>query len=236
MSPTRNGPTWNILIATIGQRRDLLARLLDGLLPQVDAADGRVGVLAYWDTGQLTRRFGTALDAIAHKRQALLDAATADYVSWLDDDDWVADDYITSMLAALDQWPDMVGFTMEVRKDGRPHQLGMISLRYGGWSQAADGTYLRDITHANPIRTQIARTASFTDRRGGPEDVAWVGQLRAGGLLRTEVVIDKVLQHYDWVVERSSWTVPGRVRSRDAAGKRWERLEVDSPHFAYLDA
>jgi glycosyl transferase family 2 len=228
--------TWTILIATIGQRRDLLARLLDGLMPQVDAAGGRVNVLAYWDSGQLTRRLRSALDAIAHKRQALLDAAKSDYVSWLDDDDWVAEDYIASILEALDQRPDMVSFTMEVRKDGRPHQLGRISLRYGGWSQAPDGTYLRDITHANPIRAEIARTASFLKRGGGPEDVAWVSQLRAGGLLRTEVVIDKVLQHYDWVVERSSWTVPGRVVARDPNGQPWQRLEVDSPHFAYLDA
>ena len=71
-------PTWTILIATIGQRRDLLARLLDGLLPQVDAAAGRVKVLAYWDTGELTRRYGSALDAIAHKREKLLEAAKSD--------------------------------------------------------------------------------------------------------------------------------------------------------------
>jgi hypothetical protein len=229
-------PTWTICIATIGQRRDLLARLLAGLMPQVDAADGRVKVLAYWDSGDLTKRHGSALDAIAHKRQALLNAATTDYVSWLDDDDWVADDYITSILEALDEEPDMVGFTMEIRKDGKPHGMGLISLRYGGWSQKPNGTYLRDITHANPMRTRIARTATFTDRRGGPEDTAWVGQLREGGLLRTEVVIDKVLQHYDWVVERSSWTVPGRVKPRDPAGHRWQRLEVDSPNFSYLDA
>ncbi len=229
-------PTWTICIATIGQRRELLARLLAGLLPQVDAAAGRVKVLAYWDRGDMTKRLGSALDAIAHKRQALLEAANSDYVSWLDDDDWVSDDYIASILAALEKRPDMVGFTMEIRKNGAYHQLGLISLRYGGWSQAPDGTYLRDITHANPIRTEIARTATFTDRGGGPEDVAWVGQLRAGGLLRTEVVIDKVIQHYDWVVDRSSWTVPGRVRTRDPAGRAWQRLEVHSPHFAYLDA
>jgi hypothetical protein len=226
--------TWTILIATIGQRRDLLARLLSGLLPQVDAAAGRVNVLAYWDTGEMTKRLGSALAAIAAKRQALLDAAKSDYVSWLDDDDWVADDYVASILEALDQRPDMVGFTMEVRKNGRPHQLGLLSLRHRRWSQSDDGTYLRDITHANPIRTEIARTASFLDRRGGPEDVAWVAQLR--GRVRTEVVVDKVLHHYDWIESRSSWTVPGRVHATDPAGNPWQRLEVDSPSFAYLEA
>lgn len=227
--------TWTILIASIGQRRDLLARLLAGLLPQVDAAGGRVKVLVYWDSGEITQRLGSALDAIAFKRQALLDAAESDYVSWLDDDDWVSDDYIASILAALDQKPDMVGFTMEIRKDGRFHQLGLISLRYGGWRQAGNGTYLRDITHANPMRTEIARTATFLDRRGGPEDTAWVSQLRAGRRLRNEVVIDKVLQYYDWVVDRSSWTVPGRVAATDPTGAPWQRLEVGSPNFAYLE-
>jgi hypothetical protein len=224
------GPTWTILIATLGQRGELLGRLLAGLLPQVDAAAGRVQVLAYWDSGELTERAGSALDAIALKRQALLDAVTTDYVSFLDDDDWVSDDYIRQMLRALDRRPDMVGFTMMVYRDGKPTLPGKISLRYDGWSTTS-GAYLRDITHANPMRTEIAQTATFMDRRGGPEDIAWVEQLR--GKLRTQVVIDRVLQHYDYVRDRSTWGAPGRVTATDPAGQPWRPIRVASRHFRW---
>jgi len=98
-------PTWTILVATLGQRQDLLRRMLDGLLPQVAAAGGQVKVLAYWDNGQAT---------IAAKRQALLDAADSDYVSFVDDDDTVSDDYVSSVLTALRQRRDYIGFKLTV--------------------------------------------------------------------------------------------------------------------------
>ena len=58
------GMTWTILIATLGQRRQMLARLLDVLMPQVDAHEG-VKVLAHFDNGETD---------LAVKRQALLAA------------------------------------------------------------------------------------------------------------------------------------------------------------------
>lgn len=228
------GPTWSILMATIGQRRNLLARMLGTLLPQVDEAAGRVRVLAYWDSGELADTCGSALAAIAHKRETLLAAATGEYVCWLDDDDWVTDDYVSSILAALDERPDMVGFRMQVHRDGRPDRIGEMSLQHTGWENRPR-LYARDITHANPMRTDIARTASFLARGDGPEDVAWVGQLRAGGLLKSEVFIPRVLQHHDWVPARSTWGVPGRVRTVAPDGRPWERLEVSSPYFSWLE-
>lgn len=224
------GPTWTILIATLGQRHELLRRLLAGLMPQVDAAGGRVRVVAYWDAGEITRRAGSALGAIALKRQALLDSVTTDYVSFLDDDDWVTEDYVASILVALDRRPDMVGFGMMVHRDGQPWLPARMSLQFDGWS-TTETEYLRDITHANPMRTEVAQTASFLDRRGGPEDIAWVRQLR--GKLHTEIMINRILQHYDWVRARSSWGQPGRVKRTDERGQVWRPIRVISPHFAW---
>src|SRR5678815_4205507 len=110
--------TWTILIPTLGQRSEYLCQLLDGLLPQVAKARG-VKVLAYWDNGEVD---------IAHKKQALLDAADADYVSYVDDDDTVSPDYVSSIVEAMQFRPHMVGLKMQVYKDGRPYALSHHSL------------------------------------------------------------------------------------------------------------
>jgi hypothetical protein len=216
--------TWTICIATLGQRREHLRRLLDVLMPQVDAAEG-VNVLTYFDNGETD---------LAVKRQALLDAVTSDYVCFVDDDDLVSDDYVTSILAAMTSGPDYVGFEVGVWKNGRRYGLSDHSLRHGAWSRDGD-VYLRDITHLNPMRTTIAKTGDFTlTGRGGAEDRAWVDQIRAGGLLQTEVVIDRVLYHYLWVPDGSAWKRPDdRITAADRAGRAWRPLAVASPNFAY---
>lgn len=220
------GATWTILVPTLGQRGEMLCQMLDGLLPQVDQQDGRVKVLAYWDNGQA---------AIANKKQALLDAADTDYVSFVDDDDTVSDDYVASILEALVAWPDYVGMLLQVYKDGQPYALSHHSLRHGGWVNGAD--YLRrDITCANPMRTDIARVARFIGPpRGHAEDVHWVGQLR--GRLKTEVFVDKVLYHYWWVPSQSAWIEPDRqIKAVDPDGNPWQPIAVASPHFAWHPA
>lgn len=235
---------WTILVPTIGQRRDYLCQMLDGLLPQVDSQGGRVNVLSYWDNGEVS---------IAAKKQALLEAADGEYVSYVDDDDTVSKDYVTAIVEALASRPDYVGLKLQVYCDGRPFALSHHSLRHGGWIDLAVDTpkrrrevlaepelagYLRrDITCANPMRTDIARTARFTAAKGQPEDRMWVGQLRDGGQLRTEVFVDRVLYHYWWAPSQSVWVQPTRtISATDPAGQPWRPLQVASPHFAWHPA
>lgn len=219
--------TWTILVPTLGQRRELLCRMLDGLLPQVAQADGRVDILAYWDNGELD---------LADKKQALLDAAKGEYISFVDDDDTVSDDYVSSVLDALEHRPDYVGLKLQVYENGRPFVLSHHSLSHGGWINEGAEYYRRDVTCANPMRTDIARTARFdVVARGEAEDVPWVSQLR--GRLRSEVFVDRVLYHYWWVPAQSAWMSPNRqIRRTDPSGRPWRPLVVDSPHFTWHPA
>lgn len=220
-------PTWTILVPTLGQRRELLRQMLDGLMPQVDAHPG-VDVLAYWDNGEAS---------LAEKKQALLEAARGEYISFVDDDDTVSDDYVSAIVEALRARPDYVGLKLQVYENGRPFVLSHHSLRHGGWINPGRPYYRRDITCANPMRTDIARTARFDTERGRAEDVPWVTQLRNGGLLKTEVFIDRVLYHYWWVPAESAWQSPhSQIRPRDPAGQPWRPLTADSPHFAWHPA
>ena len=85
VSMKRPDPTWDILIATITHRTDMLTGLLEHLERQLVPG---VGVLVYRDNRE--QLYGP-------KCQRLYNASQADYVSMLDDDDWVSDDYIQAV-------------------------------------------------------------------------------------------------------------------------------------------
>ena len=88
--------TWDILIPSIVHRTDMLTDLLEE--PERRLVPG-VGVLVYRDNRE---------ELYGPKCQNLYDASEADYVSMLDDDDWVADDYIPAVMEALKEKPDYV--------------------------------------------------------------------------------------------------------------------------------
>jgi hypothetical protein len=194
-----------------------------GLLPQVMAAGGRVQVQAWWNNGTPT---------LPEIRQRMLRDARTDYVSFVDDDDLVSPDYVPEILAALDQRPDYVGFQVQCYSDGAPTAIAYHSLAHGGWSNGA-GTFLRDITHLNPIRTEIARAADFRRARPGQaEDRVWVNQVRAGRRLKTEVMIDRVMYHYLYSTSKrggvgSRWKNPRLIRRADRP------LEITTSYFSY---
>jgi len=219
-------PTWTILVPTLGQRGEYLCQMLDGLLPQVDRARG-VKVLAYWDNGEVD---------VATKKQALLEAADTDYVSFVDDDDTVSDDYVSAITKALALRPEYVGLKLQVYKDGLPYALSHHSLSHGTWLDVGADHLRRDITCANPIRTDLARTAKFIGAPlGQPEDRHWVAQLR--GRLRLEVFVDRILYHYWWNPSMSAWVDPtAQIRRFDDNGDPWRPLDIGSPNFAWHPA
>jgi hypothetical protein len=136
-------PTYDILICSIEHRADMLDALLAELERQLVPG---VGVRVFRDN--LETVYG-------EKCQRLLDSSTADYVSFLDDDDWVAEDFISSIMAALKQEPDYVGFKVLYTIDGAPQIPVFHTLTCDGWVNNAEALY-RDIVHFNPIRRDLA--------------------------------------------------------------------------------
>jgi hypothetical protein len=191
--------TWDILIATLCSRTDRLSRLLDSLIPQVDEAGGEVHVTAYRNQGERP---------LAQVRQSLLEFSTAEYISFIDDDDAVPDDFVATILPLLDG-VDTINWRMQVYFDGRAQKPTYHGLKFGGWSEDADGWY-RDISHLNPMRGELARQCTFITQP--PEDWGWVQQMQR--LVRTEHVIpyDRIMYHYYHSTGDSKW-VPGTVRN-----------------------
>ena len=94
--------------------------------------------------------------------------------------------------------------------------------------------HLRDISHINPIRRDLALTADFRrSRAGAAEDRAWAAQLRRSGVLKTEALVDRIMYHYLYSTSRT----PGQ-------GSRWRnthtihraptgRRTIDHPNFPW---
>jgi hypothetical protein len=219
-------PTWTILIPTLSERQVLFERLLSALLPQTEAHRGRVLVTAWLNDGK---------PSLPKIRQTLIETAATDYVCFVDDDDLVSPDYVSSIMTALESRPDYVGFQVQCYSNGTPTAVAYHSLAHGKWTNTP-GRHLRDISHINPIRTALARKADFEKtRKGMPEDRAWAEQLRRSKVLRSEVVIDRILYHYLYSTstepgQGSRWELPKlKLISRRAGG----RSPIEHPNFAW---
>jgi hypothetical protein len=171
--------SWDILIASIAHRTDELTALLDHLEKQLVPG---VGVIVFRDNRE---------QVYGPKCQALYEASQADYVSMLDDDDWVADDYIPTVARAMNSRPDYVGYRVLYTEHGQPQAPVIHSLQYDGWHATPDGL-LRDICHKNPVRRELAIQAKWYGDGGA--DIYWADQLR--GTVKTEVFIDREMYHY----------------------------------------
>lgn len=202
-------PTWDILVPTLGERRPLFERLLAGLLPQLDPYAGRVRVVGWFNNGS---------PSLPKIRQTMVLGSPADYVSFVDDDDLVAPYYVDEVVAALDRRPDYVGFQVQCYSDGVPTAVAHHSLEFRRWRNHAD-RYERDISHINPIRTVLARRANFAlVGAGTAEDRAWAGQLRRLNVLRSQVLIPRIMYHYLYSTSRA----PG-------LGSRWQKDHTITP-------
>lgn len=173
--------SWDILMCSIVHRTEMLAELLGELERQMVPG---VGVRVFRDN--LETVYGT-------KCQRLLDSSTADYISFLDDDDWIAEDFIETIMAALEEGPDYVGFKVLYTEDGIPQQPVFHTLQYGGWVNAPEALY-RDIVHFNPIRRDLAIQGEWEGGDGA--DARWAQRLRECGCVKNEVFIDRELHHY----------------------------------------
>jgi hypothetical protein len=185
---------WSILVLHDPSRTELLARLMDVLRPQVAGMD---------DVEIIVRPFEKALD-LGTNRQAMIEQAKGTYVSQVDDDDLVADNYVSTIYPLLDGI-DYIGFQLQMFMDGEKQVPTFHSLRYKEWSGDSKGWY-RDISHVNPIRRDLALLVPM---RGGPgEDARWAAELRNKGVVKTEHYVDSVLYLYLFRSNKAAYQGP----------------------------
>lgn len=176
--------TWDILISSIPHRHDQLCGLLKELDSQLPAPG--VGVHLYRDNLEAT---------YGEKAAALLASSAADYVSYIDDDDMPAPDYVARITAALAEGPDYVGYPVRWTIDGELQRPVEHSLRHGRWENLPD-MLVRDISEKNPLRRELAWTGVWVG--GYAAEQQWAAGVRASGLVKTEVWIDEPMYYYQY--------------------------------------
>lgn len=184
-----------ILILTIPNRKEFLARLFEVLLPQCTET---VTILTD-DRPLLTK---------AAKRNFLLDQGTriADYVAFVDDDDLVDKDYIELLMRGINKGVDCCSLSGVITDDGFDPRLFQHSIRFNEYKTVTEKgitRYERYPNHLNCIKSEIARRFEFpeTKHRFGDadhgEDTEWATLIHESGLLETEHWIDEIIYYYE---------------------------------------
>jgi len=137
--------------------------------------------------------------SIGAKRQKLLELAQGDFVVFFDDDDQPSPDYVSMILDAITPDVDCVGMNVYMTTNGKNPQRCCHSLRYKQWANNVDGwDYVRNITHFNPVRRDVALKVGFKDLRFGEDKLYSDG---VSALLRNEAYITEPLFHYRYKTE-----------------------------------
>jgi cellulose synthase/poly-beta-1,6-N-acetylglucosamine synthase-like glycosyltransferase len=173
----------SILIPSLDERRKSLDVLKAELTNQIGKKN--VEVLSLSDSRQMT---------IGQKRNMLLMQSTGEYVTFIDDDDWVTADYIEKVVNAVSKNPDCSSLTGEIRFSDGYSRPFIHSLRYDKWIDDHQGkVYYRPPNHLNAVRREVAVRVGFPSWNNG-EDRAFSMGIKP--MLKKEQWIDGVIYNY----------------------------------------
>lgn len=178
---------WNILICTLDERKITFERIYNKLKKQIADAhlEDKIEILFERDNREKT---------VGLKRNILLERSVGKYISFVDDDDDVHEQFIAMVHKKLQENADCVSLIGEITFDGKNKKIFKHSIKYDHYFEEGN-VYYRPPNHLNPIKRNIALQASFTDKYYG-EDTDWAMSLSKRGLINTEAVIDIPYYYY----------------------------------------
>lgn len=179
--------SWDILILTLPQRQTKFEALKMELERQIrfSNATNAVNVRFFLDSGE---------NSVGFKRNQLLQSSVADYICFVDDDDWIASDYISLLFEAIQKGPDCVSLIGLITTNGKNPKQFVHSIRYEHYFEEND-IYFRPPNHLNVIKRSIACNFEFPLINHG-EDTDWAMQVCRSGLLKKEVEIQSTIYLY----------------------------------------
>lgn len=137
--------------------------------------------------------------SIGAKRQKLIDRANGEYLVMIDDDDWIADQYLIDVLEACRSGADTIGYLEDCSFDLRKWKTSCISLKWDKWDTHIGGyDYVRTPYFKNPIKTELVKIVGCADLRWG-EDEDFAKKILP--LLKTESFINKKMYIYRYKTE-----------------------------------
>ena len=200
---------FSVLILSIPSRNESLMAAMKQLQEQADATgQGKaVEILVLLDNRS---------KSIAEKRNDLLQAARGKYIAFLDDDDAISKEYMSKILAAIDEYDgvDCISFNQWCTINGEPMNVEFgIGNPHGHLWRDEDG-FLGDIKrppyHMCVWRREIAQSEAFNPVYGAngqsSEDVDWL--MRLYPKVQTEHHIPDALHGYIYNSQTTASLVP----------------------------
>ncbi len=178
----------SILVPTIPSRLSkFFTPLINDLLLQIsDNSD--IEIVGLFDNKKRS---------VGQKRNELLRMSQGEYLVFIDDDDGIAPDYISSIMNALQENPtaDCVVYDCITTIDGDPNKR--IYSKYSiNYEYSKSRTQWRGKpAHTMVYRSEIAKKYLYKDTNFG-EDIDWV--IRACKEIKNEIRIDRVLYFYNF--------------------------------------
>lgn len=198
----------SILICTLESRKEQLKKLHEHLSKQVtdNNLSNEVEILIFEDDGKYP---------VGMKRNALVSAAQGDFICFVDDDDWVSDNYVNLIYNIIKDNPtiDCVGVKGMVVSNDIGNKQFIHSLKYKEYSEDMN-FYYRPPNHLNPIRKNLVITCKFPIQNFG-EDFDWAMNICKDGILKNEAFINEVLYFYNFEYIKSrtqNWMLKKKKR------------------------
>jgi len=178
---------WEILICTIDERKELFNTLITKLSNQINQLNlsDKIKISFLRDNKEIT---------IGKKRNKLMQNALGKYISSIDDDDDISDDYIYLIYNALLKDPDCIGMT-GILFDSGNQKIFIHSLKYRRYYEK-DNVYYRPPNHLNPMKRIIVKQVLFENKNHG-EDTIWALRINKKKILKNEIFIDKPIYFYN---------------------------------------
>jgi glycosyltransferase involved in cell wall biosynthesis len=174
-------------MCSLKERKELFtfihAKIYDQMLNFFNREGVYIEFIYEIDNGEMT---------IGEKRNKLLLRAQGEYVCFVDDDDNVADDYIESIMNALETKPDCVGIE-GILKCQAGDLIFRHSIQFQCWYTGSDAFY-RTPNHLNPVKRKIALNVCFPSKNFGEDQHYSDGIKRQ---LKTEKYIDHPIYFYN---------------------------------------
>ncbi|MBT6325330.1 MAG: glycosyltransferase family 2 protein, partial [Bdellovibrionales bacterium] len=173
---------WSILIPTLDSRKKTFSSLLTQLEQQIqkNCLEDKIEIVFFRDNTDLS---------VGTKRNALVADCTGEYISFIDDDDKISEDYIEIIYKAILNNPDCVSLTGHYFVNNKFDKPFIHSIKYKKYSDDKKA-YYRPPNHLNPIKKSIACKFAFPELSYA-EDTPWAMQICNSGLLKKEIKIKK---------------------------------------------
>lgn len=184
-------PVLSILICTIPSRKKMFDKLLFSIAEQlIDIPNSEELVEVLYDETPAKEM------TIGEKRNILIEQSTGQYTCFVDDDDQIAKNYLSSMLKACKENKDCVELRLQVlAKNHLSNVIFHYHLSHGTEpKKLQEDVYIFPIGHLNPIRSSITKRFKFPHKNVG-EDLEWSRSLSSE--LKTMAETEETLYFYN---------------------------------------